>query len=246
VTAGPGDLLLPQFLGIGAVKAGTTWLHRNLRQHPALYLPAAKPVRYFDRHRDKPIATYSALFAPGADRLRGEFSASYSVLPRATIEDIHRLMPDLKLILLLREPRARAWSEAKMEFSVVRGLGPAPRSEAEYVGFLTSQQCRERGDYRTIIRNWTSVFPRDRLFIGLMEDVRDAPEALFGRVLDFLGVPAEVDYAGYPLRQKIFEGLALEPPDRCRAVLDALYTADDVRKLDALVDMDLVRRWGYA
>ena len=111
---------LPDFLGIGAVKASTTWLYRNLYQHPALYLPITKPVRYFDRHRDKPIETYKAIFKPAAGRLCGEFSASYSVLPIETIEYIHELMSDLKLIFLMREPKARAWSEANPS------PGPAP------------------------------------------------------------------------------------------------------------------------
>src|SRR5258708_38882085 len=101
---------LPNFLGIGAVKAGTTWLYRALYQHPQLYLPITKPVRYFDRHIDKPIETYKAIFKPGADRVRGEFSASYSVLPIETIDYIHELMPRVKLIFLMREPKARAWS----------------------------------------------------------------------------------------------------------------------------------------
>ena len=47
------ELLLPSFLGIGVVKAGTTWLHRNLLEHPELYLPIQKPVFFWDRHIDK-------------------------------------------------------------------------------------------------------------------------------------------------------------------------------------------------
>jgi hypothetical protein len=237
---------LPDFLGIGAVKASTTWLYRNLYQHPALYLPITKPVRYFDRHRDKPIETYKAIFKPGAGRLCGEFSASYSVLPVETIAYIHRLMPDLKLIFLMREPKARAWSEAKMEFSVVRGLGDKAISDDEYCEFIASEQCRTRGDYRTILTNWRSVFPASQIFVGLMDDVEAQPKEFLGRLFDFLGVSRDVDYAAYPVDKKIFAGRELAMPERCRALLDDMYKSDQIRALGDSVDMNLVSRWGYA
>jgi len=237
--------LLPNFLGIGAVKAGTTWLYRNLYQHPELYLPVSKPVRYFDRHLDKPIDAYCAIFRPGADRLRGEFSASYSVLPIETIKYIHQLMPQVKLIFLMREPKARAWSEAKMEFSVVRGLGNQKISDEEYCDFISSEQCRSRGDYSTILRNWMSVFPKSQIFLGLIDDVRERPEELLMQVFEFLSVPSKLDYSAFPLHRKVFEGLAVDIPDRCRQLLDDMYKADEINNLGDFVGMNLVRRWGY-
>lgn len=239
------DGLLPDFLGVGAVKAGTTWLYRNLYQHPALYLPVTKPIRYFDRHADKPIETYQAIFKPGADRLRGEFTASYSVLPMATIVRIHDLMPQAKLIFLMREPKARAWSEAKMEFSVIRGFGAKPISDDDYCDFIASEQCRSRGDYCTILAHWMSVFPTSRIFVGLFDDVRDRPRELLSQVLDFLGVASDIDYAAFPVEQKIFEGLAATMPDRCRRLLDDMYQPHHIAEIGTLVGRDLVHQWGY-
>ena len=236
---------LPDFLGIGAVKAGTTWLHQNLYKHPELYLPITKPLRYFDRHCDKPIETYKGLFRPGAERVRGEISASYSVLPVATIRYIHQLMPQAKLIFLLREPKARAWSEAKMEFGVVRGLGDKAISDDEYCDFIGSEQCRSRTDYRAILANWTSIFPKSQLFTSLIDDVRERPKELLMQVFEFLGVSPGVDYAEYPLETKIFEGRAMKLPERCRQLLDSLYGRQDIEALGEVVGIDLVRRWGY-
>src|SRR5688572_21071755 len=62
-------LALPGFLGIGAQKSGTTWLHVNLACHPELYLPAQKEVHYFDRHFDKSLEYYSRRFRPGDGRI---------------------------------------------------------------------------------------------------------------------------------------------------------------------------------
>src|SRR5262249_61807637 len=129
-----------------AVKAGRPWLYGTLGDHPEVYMRVPKPVRYFDRPAEKPIETYSAIFRPGADRLKGEFTASYSVLPLETIAYIRRLMPNARVIFLMREPKARAWSEGKMEFSVIRGFGETPASEDEYYEVLGSERCRCRGD----------------------------------------------------------------------------------------------------
>jgi hypothetical protein len=239
------ELPLPDFLGVGAVKAGTTWLYRNLGEHPEVYMPVLKPVRYFDRHAEKPIESYSAIFRPGAGRLKGEFTASYSVLPLETIDYIRRLMPHAKVIFLMREPKARAWSEAKMEFSVIRGLGETPASDDEYYEFLGSEQCRSRGDYRAILTNWQKFFPPSQIFIGLTDDIREQPEDLLVRVFRFLGISPTVDCSAFPLREKIFAGRPIEIPDRCRRLLDGMYGAEEIKDLEAFVGMKLVQRWGY-
>jgi hypothetical protein len=236
---------LPDFLGIGAVKAGTTWLYRNLYQHPALYQPVTKPVRYFDRHIAKPIETYQAIFSPAGDRVCGELSASYSVLPAETIGMIHALMPRLKLIFLMREPKSRAWSEAKMEFAVVRGLGSTPISDHEYCDFMCSSQCRTRGDYGTILTQWWRVFPKAQIFVGLFDDVRERPCELLREVLEFLQVSGDTDFSGYPLNEKIFAGASIPMPARCRDLLDDMYKTRQIRELGDVVGIDLVRRWGY-
>lgn len=59
---------LPEFLGIGAIKASTTWLYQNLFHHEQICLPATKPLRYFDRHAGRPIEAYKAIFAGAGDR----------------------------------------------------------------------------------------------------------------------------------------------------------------------------------
>ena len=58
----PARVPFPDFLGIGAQKAGTTWLHENLRRHPELFLPEEKELHYFDRQWVRPLRHYSAAF----------------------------------------------------------------------------------------------------------------------------------------------------------------------------------------
>ena len=64
---------LPDFLGLGTQKGGTTTLHRLLDQHPAIHLPACKEVHYFDQNYDKGQSWYSEQFQaaqPGQRNLR--------------------------------------------------------------------------------------------------------------------------------------------------------------------------------
>ena len=105
---------LPDFLGIGAQKAGTTWLHENLRCHPELYLPDAKELHYFDWDFHQSLRSYAEHFRDGADRVKGEITPGYSILSSIRIALIKDLMPDLRLLFLVRNPISRAWSQALM------------------------------------------------------------------------------------------------------------------------------------
>jgi hypothetical protein len=67
----PKRLTLPDFLGIGAPRAGTTWLDRNLRAHPDLYLPDRKELHYFDRYYHTALYVYTRRFRAGRGRVKG-------------------------------------------------------------------------------------------------------------------------------------------------------------------------------
>ncbi len=239
------ELVLPQFLGIGVVKAGTTWLHRNLFEHPDLYLPVQKPVFFWDRHRERGLELYSRIFSPGRDKLRGEFTASYSVLSPEIKNEIRQLIPELRLVLLLREPRSRAWSEAKMELTLIQEREAAALMEDDYLSFLKSDQCRERGDYAAIIRAWTECFPREQIYIGLYDQIRDDPRQLLTEVLQHLGVEAPSDWSGYPFTERIFKGPEIAQPDSCRDYLEQAYQTSEIEQVSALCGLDLVKAWNY-
>lgn len=241
-----GELHLPDFLGIGAVKAGTTWLHRNLFKHSDLYLPIQKPVFFWDRHREKGLESYARIFEPGRGCLCGEFTASYSVLSPQTKDEIRDLMPDLKLILILREPRSRAWSEAKMELTLIQERDQSTLQERDYINFLESKKCRERGDYAAIIREWSARFPREQIYIGLYDDIVNDPRKLLTEVTEFLGVATPEDWAGYPFMERIFKGPEIDLPARCGELLDSMYTQSDIEEIASLAGIDLVQTWHYA
>jgi hypothetical protein len=223
-------LTLPNFLGIGAQKAGTSWLHRNLRCHPALFLPQQKELHYWDTGFHRSLRFYAGKFAAAGDRVKGEITPAYSTIPAERVRVIHRLMPDLRLIFLMRNPVDRAWSHALMQFvkQQRRRIEEVPPDEV-YAHFR-SLESRLRGDYLRTLENWLGAFPEELLLCGFFEEVTADPQGLLVRVFRHLGVSEAVDWAQFPLAEKVNEGPGTEIPPHYRAFLEELY-APEIERL---------------
>ena len=101
------------FLGIGAQKAGTSWLYEMLKLHPGVTLPAVKEIHFWDMQCEKGVEWYAALFEnDGAQQKQGEITPAYSVLPVEVSREIHAFSPRLRVIYVTRKPIERAWSAA--------------------------------------------------------------------------------------------------------------------------------------
>jgi hypothetical protein len=219
-------LTLPDFLGIGAQKAGTTWLHECLRCHPELYLPPQKELHYFDEGFHKSLISYASAFREGRRRIKGEITPDYSVLPDARIRFVRAVMPRLRLVFLLRNPIERAWSQAVMNLVTITGRRFEDVSEAEFVRHIKSERSVRRGDYRRIIANWTKHFPAESLLIGFFEDVRSRPQELLARVLLHIGATVPSDWSGFPINRFFYTGPGKPIPPALRALLEGMYRAD--------------------
>jgi hypothetical protein len=215
-------LPLPQFLGIGAQKAGTTWLAENLRRHPEVFVPERKELHWLDHKWERPLADWAAHFADAGERRRGEITPAYGILPAARIRFLRDVAPGVRLLLLLRNPVERAWSHALMDLAERRGRAPESVPEGEYLAFLGSDVALARGDYLGILERWLAVFPAEQLFVGFFEAIREDPRGLLAAVFRHIGVSHDVDWARFPLAQRISpavgggqkgHGLRLEPAD---------------------------------
>ena len=196
---------LPDFLGIGVQKGGTTTLQRLLEQHPDLFLPKQKELHYFSLHYGRGEAWYRQQFADArADQRCGEITPYYVFHPQAP-QRIHALLPKARLILLLRDPVERALSQ----FAHSRRLGLEPleleqalAAEAERLEgaelVLTEPDGRHRSHqehsylarsrYEIQLERWLRLFPREQLFLRRSEDLFEQPEQLWSDLLDFLNV----------------------------------------------------------
>ena len=203
------SLTLPDFLCIGFRKSGTTWLYENLHFHPEIYLPPYKNVRYFSNDYKQPLASYAEHFKDGRGRVKGDFSNSYSFIDSRRIEFISKVMPRVKLIVLLRNPVEREWSEFVHNVTEagekVEGL-----SEVEVLDRLERSALLKAGGYNAVLDKWLGYFPEDQVYIGLRDEIKREPKRLLGEVFTFLGVSTKVDWSAFPYEAVIVPPVSKE------------------------------------
>ncbi len=218
--------LRPTFLIIGAQKSGTTSLHAYLADHPAVLTASVKEVEYFSRFFPRGERWYISHFPlalrGAAVRLRtrgrlavGEASATYLFHPRAP-ERIHAFDPEMKLVVVLRDPVDRAYSHYQMEYRWGRETLPfeealareeelAPELERMIAdpAYESSDaiQCSylARGRYAEQLLRWLALFPREHLHVLTSVDLLEDPAGAVSSVAAFLDIPAW-RAEKYPLR----------------------------------------------
>lgn len=209
-------MALPDFLLVGAPKAGTTALHVALAGHPRLYLSAVKEPKFFltdgapppgpggpgDAQTFKAYvsrrADYEALFDPApAGTLRGESTTLY-LHDRAAHRRIAALLPAAKLIAVVRDPVDRAHSNWTHLRSA--GLEPEPdfvracalEDERSARGWGPFWRYLDLGRYGRQLQHLYSVVPRERVHVVLYRHLRHQPDRTLDRICDFLGVQTGV------------------------------------------------------
>lgn len=234
----------PDFIGIGAQKAGTSWLYTRLSEMPEFQLVPKKELHYFDRNRrymspnlladDNLLNRFSneewrtkgfrafvklilkrrfshlswywnhymanrysdewylSLF----DSLRGvkgEITPAYSMLEEEDIRRMKDLVPEAKLIFLLRNPVDRAWSHFRFDHPKLIGKDV---TEAEItriaMDFFQSEGFKKRAEYVETIRKYSHLF-KGQLLIGFYDAVKLDPIGLLKEITEFLGVACDVE-----------------------------------------------------
>ncbi len=204
-------MALPDFLVIGAPKAGTTALHAALARHPSLYMSAIKEPKFFLTDGPPPArggpgdaktyrehvwrrADYEALFDPApAGALRGE-STPFYFCDREAQWRIRALIPHAKLIAVLRDPVERAHSNWTHLWSA--GLEPigdvvqacAAESDRIADGWATFWHYTRLGRYGEQLEHLYTVFPREQVLVFRYRDLVDRPADTLDRICWFLGV----------------------------------------------------------
>lgn len=200
------------FLVIGAQKCATTTLFEHLRAHPLIDMPLEKEVPFFSG-RDYSPERWGAFarkhFATGREgQLWGKASPQYMCDPDVP-ERIQSLMPDVRLVAILRDPIERTWSHFRMgqrrdtehrdfataiadlltgESGATAGRGAVPDHAAGY---------QSEGDfyvawseYGRILSNYASRFGPEQLLVLYTEELESRPAETLDRLLTFIGLPA--------------------------------------------------------
>jgi len=208
-------MALPDFFIAGAPKAGTTALHAALARHPSLYMSAVKEPKFFLTDGPPPARggpgdvqtyrehvwqrdDYEALFARApAGALRGE-STPFYLYNREAQRRIRALIPDARLIVILRDPVERAHSNWTHLWSA--GLDPVDdfvlacgeeqrRIEAGWADFW---HYTALGRYGEQLEHLYTVFPREQVFVLRYRALVESPALVLDRIRAFLGVAAGV------------------------------------------------------
>jgi Sulfotransferase family len=227
-------------MGVGAEKAGTSWLHRRLVQHPDVWTPPHKEIHYFDQlhagvgtgfRRSKYVAVrkalnstgWEALSEPGKlERLRwlalqglvidpddewylslfaaasreyavvGEITPAYGVIGLAGFEHMARLLPDARIVFLMRHPVERLWSATRY-FASKHPESGVMGSPESMVAFATRPNNLAKSGYHHTIDHIAAAFPDHHVLYGFYEDIFDSDAEKLGflrRVCALL----EIDY----------------------------------------------------
>jgi hypothetical protein len=238
----PSGLRLPDFLCLGAQKAGTTWLHRNLQRHPEVFLPPGrKELRFFDQRFYLSLREYAANFEAAGARRAGDITPNYGALSPRRIAFARRILPELRLILILRNPVERAWSHALMDLATSRGRDPMDVADWEWRAHFRSRGSRRNGEYAAMLARWRAQFPREQLLVLFYEELGEAPRELLTRVFRHIGTSVPVDWSAFPHAERIHAGPGLPVSGPELALLRELYRAD--LAVLAAEFGDAVRRW---
>ena len=229
---------LPDFLGIGVVRGGTTWLWRNLALHPGVWLPPVKEINYFNRlypirnvpaarafgrrsllrerienlrlrrlgrylghltpsrvlwqwrfHRGTPDPRwYADLFRGAAGRLTGDITPHYSAIVEEGVRHAAALLPQGRVVLILRDPVERDWSHARLHLSRHGRRPLSAVSQRELMDFFADPHTRARGDYPPMLRSWGAAFPPSRFLVAYFDDIQERPRARMREICLFLGL----------------------------------------------------------
>jgi hypothetical protein len=178
---------LPDFLVIGAQKAGTTSVWHYLRAHPDVFMPELKEPYFFTLegtwHRG--LEWYTSLFAgSGRDQIAGEASPGYTMFPYFADSAglIKATVPNVKLIYLIRDPIERmisSWVESRADGFEFEDLPSALRHNLFYVA---------ASQYATQLKQYYRHFPPESLLIVRSEDLFTDPATAMSRICEFIGI----------------------------------------------------------
>ena len=238
---------LPEFLILGAQKAGTTTLYDVLTQHPDIGSARTKELAFFDRHFGRGVSWYKANF-PKSVGITGEATPDYIVDPAAP-ERVKSVLPDAKLVVLLRNPVDRAishyfhavrlgYENRPIEVALSLDNQPDPNAALRFVGHPLERRSEyqafsylDRGFYSKQLAQWFELFDRKQFHIEFSEDFFTDPEPVVEAVLSFLDVPSGW---AFDVRPKNIGTYGNKVPAELYQQLGALY-CDDRRELETLL-----------
>jgi len=255
--------VLPDFLIIGAARSGTTSLYEYLMQHPCVEPCIVKQLHYFDTYFNRGTKWYQANFPLKTTKfynekflknkfITGEATPYYLQNPNAP-RRVFELIPNSKIIVLLRNPVDRAYSHyqrrlkngtEKLSFeevtehedSRIKGEMEKMQKDEKYFSLKYHQLSYiSAGLYEEHLKRWMQFFPKNQIMIIQSEDFFKNSSKIFSKVLNFLELP-EFHPKKYKQYQKMqYVSTSMNPKTRtkliefCKPYNQRLYSLLDQR-----------------
>ena len=227
----------PDFLIIGAPRAGTTWLKRALSHHPDVMMFAGEPQFFAMTSYLGPDDYVRRFSASGARFLRrdrkertparpqkpiiGEKSTTYLSMAESQISLCAALYPNARIVCLVRDPVARAWSHIKHDGLAEYGEHPHKLREQPY--WQTLDAYIRHGRYERHLVRWARRFAPEQIHLVDFNRLATDADAVYREVLTHIGAEATAD-AKVP--ERVNQSVDSSPPERLKVILDRAYAKD--------------------
>lgn len=185
---------LPDFLGLGTQKGGTTSLHQWLNTHPQVFLPPCKEVHYFDLQPERSSSWYAQHFHDArSEQACGEITPFYLFHPDVPAR-IHAVLPEVRMIVLLRDPVERSLSQIfharKRGFETLMpedAIAAEPsRLQSGDAESLQKHSYVSRSRYLEQLNRYDTLFQQQQLLVLQSEQLFSDPESVWKQILKFL------------------------------------------------------------
>jgi hypothetical protein len=236
----------PTFVGIGSMRGGSTWLYKVLKCHPDIQMSNSKEMDFFfmPQMLEHDLGWYAAHFRPengGEPRLvRGEISPRYARLKGWQVKQIAEFLPELRIILTLRHPIERVWSQTLYDFGRLAGRDVSQVGLLEFLRQLERPRSRLSSDYARTIKIWSEAFGRQALYIAFFDQLRNDPASYVNGILRHIGATSPWILPDEFLNKKVFATKGLVGRERDIPELVRWYIADQLleptERLNELLD----------
>lgn len=238
---------LPDFLIIGTQKGGTTSMFEYINEHPEIQMARRKEIYFYTKYYHLGMSYYRSFFPKkNVKKLTGEATPYYFFHPLAPAR-IKKTLPNVKIILLLRDPILRAYSH----YNMTKEMHPS-HSFDEAINYVEQKHLNggkklvikpfdyniepaefnyiSGGLYFKQLANWLKYFQLKDMLILKSEDLFENPKKELKKVYDYLGLSEIYPQDISPKNAREYSGLSKEDYDRYK-----LYFTEDQKKLHELL-----------
>lgn len=185
---------------------------------------------------------YISLFPGNPDKLKGEFSVTYSVLGDHAIAQIAKLLPEAKIIYILRNPILRTWSQAKMDLGKHKGYILDELPDEEFYKYFDNPFVKPYSDYVRTLGLFKKYYSSQQIFIGFFDEIMEKPALFLEKLFTFLGLDFSGEIYKKGLTRKIHVGIEKEPPQKYLTYLAGMYF-DQITKLHQTFNNTYTQEW---